>query len=89
MKKISFIGLLILTILIYSCGNDFKSGYCKNQLKLIEPNTELKLFEFKLDSKPDSILNLIENTLKVDICDKVTNFGVQLEDLKIKTFVFG
>ncbi|WP_299224252.1 hypothetical protein, partial [uncultured Aquimarina sp.] len=26
---------------------------------------------------------------KVDICDKVTNFGVQLEDLKIKTFVFG
>ena len=54
----------------------YEQPYCDNQLRLITTADTLKAIEIDISQPPDSIMSLIEYSLKQDVCDRVVYFGL-------------
>ncbi len=62
--------------------------YCKNELELIKPENELKILDLKLNSNPDSLLNIIKKELQGDFCYQPREFGIEIDNIPIKVSIF-
>jgi len=62
--------------------------YCKNELELIKPENELKILNLKLNSNPDSLLNIIKKELKGNFCYQSREFGIKIDNIPIKVSIF-
>lgn len=73
---------------VYLKQKKWFDDYCKNELELIKPENELKILDIKLNSKPDSLLNIIKKELKGDFCYQTRGFGINIDNIPIKVSVF-
>jgi hypothetical protein len=73
---------------IYLKQKKWFDEYCKNELELIKPENEMKILNLKLNSNPDSLLNIIKKEIKGDFCYQTREFGINIDNIPIKVSIF-
>ncbi len=91
LKKIIFITLIIPFFLLTGCDFDKekliieRKSLCKNELELFQPKNNIKLLNFRLNSKNDNIIQLLNDEL--NLLGIETEYGITIDDIVIKTYV--